>query len=243
MYVKMNPKSILLYTMESLGSKSVPVFSEIDCGDDGFKVSIKLDVSDLSTVNGNRISFSVVEGQPSFNVSLSETSAVMMAFNHLQQNRRIVDFSSRLAQRYGGYKMYDLVVEAMGSLEQMFKQWGSTLDHCENFAVKLVRKQFANTVAGHLTDKGKVYAHIGDSFSPLLNRLHTKSSDARTELNEVDADRSQYGNRMALKRQMLLGMACAVSHTSSIFISAFQTMYNNFCPAYSTCLLIPGPLA
>lgn len=193
--------------MSNLGAKSDPVFSQIDCGDDGVKVSIKLDVSDLATVDGVRIMHSVVQGQASVDPAFAESSAVFMAFKRLQQNHRIriVDFSSLLVKRYLAYNIYGLVVEGMGHLEQMFNQWQTTIVSCE----KLVADLEAKELEGRFFEKGNVYAMASGYLTSLVQKLQLKSSEARNEMAILEDDRRQYEKKIDLKaKKMITKVGC-----------------------------------
>lgn len=105
-------------TMDELGARSPTVFTLLPASDGGVKVSIKLDVSSLTSVSGERITLSVVEGDSYLDGPGAEYSAVMKAFSHLEKNHlvRLVDFSSHVACTLQSSNTYDLFIEANGCL-------------------------------------------------------------------------------------------------------------------------------
>lgn len=154
--------------MNALGSSIEPLFTEIDCGDNGVKFSVKLDVSGLRSVSGDRISQSVVVGEASFNRNTAETSAAWKAMKHLTEKHlvKLLDFSSRVAHNLDSYNTYDLVIDGMGSLEKIFGQWEVTFGKCESFAVDLEHKQFYDNVSGEF------YVSLSFFGSRLINFLN-----------------------------------------------------------------------
>lgn len=61
--VKIERRAMLGKIMDSLGSRAEPVFSVIECDDGSVKVSIKLDVSNLTTPTGERIDHSFIQSE------------------------------------------------------------------------------------------------------------------------------------------------------------------------------------
>jgi len=110
-FVRFDRRTLLDMVMGLSGSHASPVFSEVDCGDAGVKFSIKLDVSNLTTANGERVNHSVVHGEPFLNPAQAEASAIAMAYKHLENNYgiRVVDFSSRVVQNLESSNTYSLV--------------------------------------------------------------------------------------------------------------------------------------
>lgn len=213
MVVRMEKKPMLFHIMEYLGAKRAPVFSELDRGSDGVQVSIKLYVADLSTLNGDRISYTVLEGQPALEAAIAETSAVMKAFNYLQQNHliKIVDFSSRVAQRYEASNLYALVVDGMASLEKIFTALELNYGHCKNFAVDLGGKQFDKNVGGPLSPQGKIYTLLANKMTSVLNTIDGQMNLVQSEMADLEVDRIQYTKRMALKAQKVSALVSAAS--------------------------------
>lgn len=96
-HIEVDKRTMLNKIMAALGYKSPPVFSEIDCGVQGIKVSINLDLS-----IGDQIKMAVVEGKPFITKSAAESSAVIMAFKFLEANCmvKVLDFSSRISMSF-----------------------------------------------------------------------------------------------------------------------------------------------
>ena len=57
--IKVHYKTLLIKTMAALGVTTPPVFLALDCGVEGFKVSINLDLS-----FGNESNMTLIEGKP-----------------------------------------------------------------------------------------------------------------------------------------------------------------------------------
>jgi hypothetical protein len=192
--------------MQAAGSVEPPVITVVDCGDLGSKVSIKLDVSRLTHVSGQRIRYSVVEGEVFLNETVAEVSAIKKAFKLLENNHmiKIVDFSSRLCNKLESYRINDFLTEAICAVDNVLVQWELTLGHFENFGVKLEEKLFSDNISGDRTPMGMVYAYLSDYLTGIHNNLYTRTKDLRPELTETRADLSRYENKLAAKGHLLV---------------------------------------
>lgn len=129
--IRLDKKTMLIKVIGALGSSSPPLFSEVECGGEGVKVSIKLDLSFDA-----KDSVCVVEGAAFMSKSAAKNDAVFKAFRHLDENCgvRVLDFSSRVARSYGSYNTYTYVNESLGLAEKIIDKFETSLTKCMDFA-------------------------------------------------------------------------------------------------------------
>ena len=120
--------------MAALGVTTPPVFSVLDCGVEGFKVSINLDLS-----FGNESSMTLIEGKPFPSKTVAENSAVMIAFRHLEEKSmiKVLDFSSRVSMSFSVYNTYSHVYEAIDSVLEVLAKFETTFGKCKDLAMEL----------------------------------------------------------------------------------------------------------
>lgn len=192
--------------MLALDVPADPVFTVVDCGDDGVKVSIKLDVSNFPTSGGERILYSVVVGECSRSHAVAEASAVKSAFKLLEKNHliRVVDFSSRLTQKVESYHAHYLLREGIVALQEVLVQWEMTLGKCEVFGVELERKEFPCNLVPSSTPHGLVYGSLSNSLTDLHNSIHARTKVVKDGLNDISSELALYVKRLEEKGNLQL---------------------------------------
>lgn len=205
--IKVDHKTMLAKIMTVLGARSPPLFTEFDCGEEGVKISIKLDLS-----FGQTSSIQDVEGQTLLTKDAAETSAVMMAFKHLEKDIhiKVLDFSSRVARSFGAYNTYSYVNETMGLVQKMLHNFDMALGKCKKLALELEGEEKKETTSDDLDGNGLVYDVLGKYLWTVVKSFSFKSSSAHNKMNDLEFDRMQHRKKATEKAKTMANkVSCA----------------------------------
>lgn len=194
--IKVDHTTMLNRIMSVLGASSPPLFTEIDCGEQGAKVSIILD---LSFVNKNKDE--LVEGGIFKTREEAEKNAVLMAFKHLDNDCHInvLDFSSRVAVSFGAYNTYSCVNESMGAVQKMIDKFNMCLTKCKELARDLERKEMKERFSGDINGNGEVYAEHSKAIANVMKRFTIKCVSSKSRMNGLEFEMMKHNNRRSEK--------------------------------------------
>lgn len=220
--IAIDNKSMLRMVMQALGAKEMPIFTEMSCGQQGVKFSIKLDVSSAKYFVGQTITAAVVEGEPSNSKVLAEKRAVMRAIKLLNDRNliRILDYSSRVAGSIETNNAFGDVNAALFSLEKLIAQCDITLAKCKSLSVKLDAKDAHNDAVEHECDKWDMYGSLKEYMGVLVDMFTTKVTRARARATDLEFQRKKYHNKSTEKYQA--GIRKVIQTSNLVFRAAYD---------------------
>lgn len=193
-HIEVDKKMMLNKIMAAVGYKSPPVLTEIDCGVQGVKVSINLDLS-----IGDQIKTAVVEGEPFLTQFSAESSGVIMAFRHLEDNCmvKVLDFSSRISMSFSAYGTYGCVKEAIDSVMEVIDKFENTLSKCKNLKIELEGGRVHPEIIAIL------YNGIVDFKGLNVKRFTDITLELRSKMNCIEFEIMKHHKKISKKRQAI----------------------------------------
>lgn len=190
--------------MDLLGSPSEPEFTVVECADAGVKVAIKLDVSSLTSIRGERIKYTVVQSETSLDLATAQADAIRKAFNILENNYmvKVIDFSSRVTSILDKSNTHDLVVEGIGYVENLLIQWDNVAAKSKEVLVDLLSKEFPDRSAPARSHHGNVYRVLTDYLSSTQTALDERAKQVSSDFAYIKADISHHEQRVQQKAQL-----------------------------------------
>lgn len=191
----MDHRTFLKKVMTALGASQPPVFTIIDCGPNGHKVSIKLDVSCARYSVGKKISVVVVESETCQSRVEAEKIAVTKAFKHLSDQHliKIRDFSSRVADELEEHSAFGYVNSGIYTLEKAIDQWEVVMNKCKAISVQLVGKEAngSNDAEG----EEEMYGDLNQFMKMTVEMYNAQVMQARSRATEIETERKMYHSR------------------------------------------------
>lgn len=183
---------MLTKIMGMLGASSPPQFSEIQCGEQGVKTSIKLYLK-----SGEACISDVVEGEPFLTNDAAEESAITMAYKYLEEacHIRVNGFSSRVARSFGVYNTYGCVNEAMVLVQNMLDNFDMALGKGKELELDLESEEMEEKLSGDVDSNAKMYGELGEYIRGVNKTFSLKTSALRDKMKDLEEARIKHHKR------------------------------------------------